>query len=86
MSLGTAFHPRTLPLCQTMKWKEWSGHHSVARSDDCLDWEYSAFRNRAGLLAVSPRFKTRVRDPQAEPLLDRMLTRSVTRCRVNQVL
>ena len=86
MAIGTAFHPRTDPLCVSLHWKDWSGYHAVSRYDHSLEWEYSAFRNRAGLLDVSPLFKCRVRGRDAERLLDRTLTRDVTRCRIGQVL
>ncbi len=84
--IGTALHPRTEPLCISKRWKEWSGYHAVSRYDLILDYEYSAIRNRAGMLDVSPLYKYRIRGKDATRVLDRMVPRDVTKCRVGQVL
>ncbi len=43
-------------------------------------------RNAAALLDVSPLYKYRISGPDAARLLDRMVTRDVSKCRVGQVL
>lgn len=86
MGTGTPLHARTAPLCISLQWKEWSGFFAVRRYETQLDREYTAFRNRAGLLDVSPLYKQRVRGPHADRLLDRLVPRDVTRCKVGQVL
>jgi aminomethyltransferase len=50
------------------------------------DREYAAIRNAAALIDVSPLHKYLIGGPGAARLLDRMVTRDVTKCRVNQVL
>ena len=50
------------------------------------DREYAAIRNAAALFDVSPLYKYLISGPDAARLLDRMVTRDVTRCRVGQVL
>ena len=47
--------------------------------------EYAAIRNAAALLDVSPLHKYRISGPDAARLLDRMVTRDVTKCAVGQV-
>jgi aminomethyltransferase len=49
------------------------------------DREYAAVRNAAALFDVSPLHKYLIRGPDAQRLLDRMVTRDVTKCRVGQV-
>ena len=86
MPRPTPFHPRTAELCTSLRWKEWSGFFAVCSYDTNLDFEYSAFRNRAGLLDVSPLYKLRLRGRGAERALDRLAPRDVTRCQIGQVL
>jgi len=50
------------------------------------DREYAAIRNSAALIDVSPLYKYLVRGRDAERLLDRVVTRNVAKCKVNQVL
>jgi aminomethyltransferase len=49
------------------------------------DREYYAIRNSAALIDVSPLFKYEVNGPEAARLVDRVITRDVTRQRVGQV-
>ncbi len=48
--------------------------------------EYAAVRNTAALFDVSPLYKYRITGRDAEQLLDRTVTRDVTRCGIGQVL
>ncbi len=82
----TPFHPRTAPLVRAATWRRWSGYQMASAYDPHPDREYAAIRNAAALIDVSPLFKYRVTGPDATRLLDRMVTRDVTRCRVGQVL
>jgi aminomethyltransferase len=50
------------------------------------DREYAAVRSSAALFDVSPLHKYLIGGPDAARLLDRMVTRDVTRCAVGQVL
>ncbi len=82
----TPFHQRTAPLMQGQAWRRWAGH-TVASSYDLLhDREYAAVRSAAALFDVSPLHKYLITGPDAGRLLDRMVTRDVTKCRVGQVL
>jgi aminomethyltransferase len=81
----TPFHERTAALNEGNAWKRWSGYLSAISYDLTHDREYAAFRNTAGLLDVSPLRKYVVSGRHAERLLDRIITRDVTRCTVGQV-
>ena len=81
----TPFHPRTAPLCLGQNWRRWSGHLTASSYDLVHDREYHAIRNAAALLDVSPLYKYLVSGPDAARLLDRVVTRNVTRMSPGQV-
>jgi aminomethyltransferase len=68
------------------EWRDWSGYLGAGLYDLSHEREYYAFRNSAGLLDVSPLFKYRVSGPEAVLLLNRVMTRNITRCAVGQVV
>jgi aminomethyltransferase len=82
----TPFHSRTAPLVRAQTWRRWAGHQVASAYEPHPDREYAAVRNAAALFDVSPLYKYRITGPDAVRLLDRMVTRDVTRCRVGQVL
>lgn len=81
----TPLHPRTAPLVRAQSWRRWSGYQVASAYEPLPDHEYAAIRNAAALLDVSPLHKYLIRGRDAERLLDRMLTRDVTKCQVGQV-
>ena len=85
MSVGTAFHPRTAPLNRKMQWREWSGYFASSVYADAHDIEYNAIREAAALIDVSPLYKYLVSGPDAERLVDRVITRDATRLQVGAV-
>jgi aminomethyltransferase len=85
VSVGTAFHPRTAPLNRKMQWREWSGYYASSAYADFHDIEYNAIREAAALIDVSPLYKYRVHGPDAERLVDRIITRDATKLAVGQV-
>lgn len=82
----TPFHSRTAPLNQAQNWRRWSGYLAASSYELHHDREYWAIRNSAALFDVSPLFKYLIEGPDAERLLDRVVTRDVTRCQLHQVL
>jgi aminomethyltransferase len=82
----TPFHARTAPLVRAGTWRRWAGHQVASAYEPHPDREYTAIRNAAALIDVSPLYKYRITGRDAVRLLDRMVTRDVTRCRVGQVL
>ncbi|MGH2636176.1 MAG: aminomethyltransferase family protein [Actinomycetota bacterium] len=85
MSVGTAFHPRTSELNTKMAWGDWSGYYAAAVYADFHDIEYSAIREQAALIDVSPLYKYLVSGPDAARLVDRVMTRDVGKLRVDRV-
>jgi aminomethyltransferase len=81
----TPFHPRTSALVRAQTWRRWSGYQMASAYDPTPEREYAAIRNAAALLDVSPLHKYRIGGPDAARLLDRMVTRDVTKCAVGQV-
>ncbi|MGZ5297615.1 MAG: aminomethyltransferase family protein [Actinomycetota bacterium] len=85
MSVGTAFHPRTAPLNRKMQWREWAGYFASSVYADFHDIEYNAIREAAGVIDVSPLYKYVVRGRDAGRLLDRVMTRDISKLQVDQV-
>lgn len=86
MLRGTALHPRTSVLCEAQNWRRWSGYVVAGSYELTHDREYAAIRNAAALLDLSPLFKYHIAGPDAARLLDRIVTRDVSKCQVGQVL
>ena len=85
MSVGTVFFPRETELNSHLAWGEWSGYHSAAVYADFHDIEYNAIREAAGVVDVSPLYKYVVRGRDAGRLLDRVMTRDISKLQVDQV-
>jgi aminomethyltransferase len=85
VSIGTPFHERTAALNRKLQWREWSGYWASSAYADAHDIEYNAIREAAALIDVSPLYKYRVAGPDAARLVDRVITRDVTKLRVGQV-
>jgi aminomethyltransferase len=85
MPLGTCFHSRTAALCESMSWRDWAGYFAVSTYEVHHDREYSAIRNAAALIDVSPLFKYRVSGKDATRLVDRVVTRDVHKMKPGQV-
>ena len=82
----TPFHSRTAPLNQAQSWRRWAGYVVASAYELAHDREYWAIRNSAALLDISPLFKYRVTGPDAQRLLDRVVTRNVAKCAVAGVI
>ena len=85
MPVGTPFHERTFPLCESLNYREWSGYYTVSSYETHHEHEYNAIRNAAALIDISPLFKYIVAGPDAARLLDRIVTRDVSRMDVGRV-
>ncbi len=86
MPRKSPFHARTAELCTSQNWQEWSGYFSADSYGLDHMREYNAVRTTAAVFDVSPLFKYHVRGRDAGRLLDRIITRDVSKCRVGQVL
>jgi len=86
MPIGTAFHERTLPLCESLNYREWSGYYAVSSYEPHHEHEYNAIRNAAALIDISPLFKYRLTGKDATRLVDRVITRDLRKVSVGQVI
>jgi len=82
----TPFHSRTAPLCLAQNWHRWAGYLTAGSYDLTHDREYYAIRSSAALFDVSPLFKYEIRGRDATCLLNRVVTRDVSKCSLGQVL
>jgi aminomethyltransferase len=82
----TPFHSRTAPLMEGQAWRRWAGYAVASAYDLLHDREYWAIRNSAALIDVSPLYKYRMTGPDAGRLIDRVVTRDITKCKVQQVM
>jgi aminomethyltransferase len=82
----TPFHPRTAALSQGSAWRRWAGHTVLSSYELYHDREYSAIRNAAALIDVSPLYKYAIAGPDAERLLDRVLPRDMNKAKLHQVM
>ncbi len=79
------FHSRTAPLVRAQTWRRWAGYQMASAYDPHPDREYASIRNAAALIDVSPLHKYMLTGPDSARLLDRMITRDMTKCTVGQV-
>ena len=85
MPIGTAVHERTAALCESLNYREWSGYYAVSAYEGHHEHEYNAIRNAAAMIDVSPLFKYLVTGKDAARLVDRLITRDVSKMTVGQV-
>src|SRR3984957_8941674 len=86
LPIGTAFHERTFPLCHSLNYREWSGYYAVSVYEVHHEHEYNAIRNAAALIDISPLYKYLITGKDATKLVNRIITRDITKVRVGQVI
>lgn len=86
MPIGTAVHERTFKLCESLNYREWSGYYTASVYETHHEHEYNAIRNAAALIDVSPLFKYLVTGKDATKLVNRVITRDVSKVGVGQVI
>jgi aminomethyltransferase len=86
MPIGSAFHERTLPLCESLNYRDWAGYYAVSVYETHHEHEYNAIRNAAALIDVSPLFKYILTGRDATRLVNRLITRDATKLAVGQVV
>jgi aminomethyltransferase len=85
MPIGTPVHERTLALCESLSFREWSGYYAVSAYEGHHEHEYNSIRNASALIDVSPLFKYLITGPDASKFVDRIITRDVAKMAVGQV-
>src|SRR3972149_5741309 len=86
MPIGSAFHGRTLPLCESLNYRDWAGYYAVSAYETHYEHEYNAIRNACALIDISPLFKYRLTGPDAARLVNRIITRDASKMQVGQVV
>ena len=86
MPIGTAVHDRTLKLCESLNFREWSGYYAASVYEMHHEHEYNAIRNAAALIDVTPLFKYRITGKDATKLVNRVITRDIDKVSVGQVI
>jgi aminomethyltransferase len=84
--VGTAFHERTLALCESLNYREWSGYYTVSVYEVHHEHEYNAIRNSAALIDISPLFKYLITGRDATKLVNRVITRDINKVELDQVI
>lgn len=70
------FHDRLAPLNHQQGWMNWMGQASPSVLDS-VEFEYFAIRNQATLFDISPMNKYRIAGPDAEAVVNRLVTRDI---------
>lgn len=86
MPIPTPFHGRTHALCESHEWRSWAGYLAAGVYEPSHEREYWAIRNSTAVIDVSPLFKYELTGPDAARVVDRIITRDVSKCKVGQVL
>jgi len=84
--VGTAFHSRTLKLCESLNYREWSGYYTVSVYEMHHEHEYNAIRNSAALIDISPLFKYHVTGKDATRFVNRVIARDINKVAIDQVI
>jgi aminomethyltransferase len=85
MPIGTPFHERTFALCESLSYRDWSGYYTVSSYEPHHEHEYNAIRNAVALIDISPLFKYLISGPDAARMLDRVITRDVSKMAIGRV-
>ncbi|HEX3544552.1 MAG TPA: aminomethyltransferase family protein [Candidatus Acidoferrum sp.] len=86
MPIGTAFHERTLALCESLNYREWSGYYTVSVYEMHHEHEYNAIRNSAALIDISPLFKYKISGKDATKFVNRVISRDINKVAIDQVI
>jgi aminomethyltransferase len=83
--VASAFHARTLQLCESLSYRDWAGYYAVSAYETHHEHEYNAIRNACALIDISPLFKYRLSGPDAVRLVNRVITRDASKMAIGQV-
>ena len=86
MPIGTAVHERTLAICESLNYREWSGYYAPSSYETHHEHEYNAIRNAAALIDVCPLYKYLVTGRDAAKLVQRIITRDIVKVALDQVI
>jgi len=83
--LETPFHERTYEACYNNDWYRWAGY-KIAREYSNTELEYTAMRNTAGVLDITPMHKYDIKGADAIKFVDKLVTRNASEIKSGQVM
>lgn len=86
MPIGTAFHERTFPLCQSLNYREWAGYYAVSAYETHHEHEYNAIRNATALIDITPLYKYLITGRDATKFVNRIITREINKVAIGHVI
>jgi aminomethyltransferase len=69
-----------------LNYREWSGYYTVSVYEVHHEHEYNAIRNACALIDISPLYKYLITGKDATKLVNRVITRDITKVKVGQVI
>ena len=84
LRLASPFQPRLDALMKTEEWYNWAGYRAPNSLWD-EELEYFAIRSQAAVFDISPMVKYRIEGPDAEPFLNRVTLRDVSKLKPGRV-
>jgi aminomethyltransferase len=85
MPIGTPLHNRTSSLNENHEWRDWSGYLAAGTYEPSFEREYYAIRNAAALIDISPLYKYDITGPESNLLVDKIITRDISKCAKGQI-
>ena len=73
--LETPFHEKTREKCYAHDWHRWAGYKAVKQYTSA-ELEYTAIRNTAGVIDISPMHKYSVQGKDAKKFINKLITRN----------
>ena len=83
--LETPFHEKTREKCYAHDWHRWAGY-KVVKQYTSAELEYTALRNTAGVIDISPMHKYSVQGKDARRFINKLVTRQIENIKPNQVV
>jgi len=83
--LETPFHPKTSDQCYSNEWYRWAGY-KIAKEYTQTELEYTAMRNTAGVLDITPMYKYSVKGKDAKKFINKLITRNVENILSKQIV
>jgi aminomethyltransferase len=84
LRLDSPFQPRLDALMKTEEWYNWGGYRAPSSLWD-EELEYFAIRSQAAVFDISPMVKYRIEGPDAQPFLNRVTLRDVSKLKPARV-
>ncbi len=83
--LETPFHEKTREKCYAHDWHKWAGY-KVVKQYTSAELEYTAIRNTAGVIDITPMHKYSVQGKDAKKFINKLITRNIDNIQPNQVV